>query len=350
MESNTATFLAGGDIAPTKIAGRGMFGEMRNVVMKLVVAFGLLSLASVMAVAQSWPQRPIKMIVPFPPGGGTDFVGRLIAKHLSQRLGQTIFVENRGGANGTVGLEALMRSNPDGYTIATTSDTPLTVNPFLYKNLPYRPLHDFVLVATVARSAEMLAVHPSVPARSVPELIALAKAKPGRLSYGSAGVGNFSDLAMQLFSLETGVKLLHVPYKGTGPAAVGLIGGEVQVGFLPAQTLLPHVKSGNLIAIGVGEPQRMPSLPDLPTVAETLPGFDAAAWEGIIVPVGTPKEIVTRLREETLSIMRDPAIAKQFTDQQKIVMALDSDEFADLVRKDSAKWEKVIKAAHIKVE
>ena len=323
---------------------------MQNLVRKLIVALGMLGFASVIAVAQSWPQKPIRMIVPFPPGGGTDFVGRLAAKHLSQRLGQTIFVENRGGANGTVGLQALMQSNPDGYTIATTSDTPLTVNPLLYENLPYEPLRDFVLVATVARSAEMLAVHPSIPARNVPELIAFAKENPDRLSFGSGGVGNFSHLAMELFSLETGVKLLHVPYKGTGPAAMALIAGDVQIGFIPVQTLLPYVKSGQLVAIAIGEPQRMPSLPDVPTVSETLPGFETAAWEGIVVPAGTPKEIVTRLREATLSIMRDPAIAKQFTDQQKIVMALGPNEFADLIRKDSAKWEKVIKAAHIKKE
>jgi len=323
---------------------------MQNLVRKLIVALGMLGFASTIAVAQSWPQKPIRMIVPFPPGGGTDFVGRLVAKHLSQRLGQTIFVENRGGANGTVGLQALMQSNPDGYTIATTSDTPLTVNPLLYENLPYEPLRDFVLVATVARSAEMLAVHPSIPARNVPELVAFAKENPDRLSFGSGGVGNFSHLAMELFSLETGVKLLHVPYKGTGPAAMALIAGDVQIGFIPVQTLLPYVKSGQLVAIAIGEPQRMPSLPDVPTVSETLPGFETAAWEGIVVPAGTPKEIVTRLREATLSIMRDPEIAKQFTDQQKIVMALGPNEFADLIRKDSAKWEKVIKAAHIKKE
>jgi len=323
---------------------------MQNLVRKLIVALGMLGFASMIAVAQSWPQKPIRMIVPFPPGGGTDFVGRLVAKHLSQRLGQTIFVENRGGANGTVGLQALMQSNPDGYTIATTSDTPLTVNPLLYENLPYEPLRDFVLVATVARSAEMLAVHPSIPARNVPELVVFAKENPDRLSFGSGGVGNFSHLAMELFSLETGVKLLHVPYKGTGPAAMALIAGDVQIGFIPVQTLLPYVKSGQLVAIAIGEPQRMPSLPDVPTVSETLPGFETAAWEGIVVPAGTPKEIVTRLREATLSIMRDPEIAKQFTDQQKIVMALGPNEFADLIRKDSAKWEKVIKAAHIKKE
>jgi tripartite-type tricarboxylate transporter receptor subunit TctC len=320
---------------------------MRNLVTKIVMALGILGFASAMAVAQGWPQRPIKMIVPFAAGGGTDFVGRLVAKHLSQRLGQTVFVENRGGANGTVGLEELMRSNPDGYTIATTSDTPLTVNPFLYKDLPYRPLQDFTLVATVVRSAEMFAVNPSVPARTIPELVALAKAKPGRLTYGSAGVGNFSHLGMELLSLETGTKFLHVPYKGTGPATMALIAGDVQVGFLPVQVLLPHVQAGQLIGIAIGDPKRLPSLPDVPTVAETLPGFDVAAWEGIIVPAKTPKEIVTRLREALHSMMSDPEIAAEFTNQKKIVMVLDSEQFADLVRRDSARWEKVIKAADI---
>ena len=206
---------------------------MRSLLPTLMVAVSLLSLGLSPSAAQNWPQKPIRMIVPFPPGGGTDFVGRLFAKYLSQLLGQTIFVENHGGANGTIGLQALMKSAPDGYTIATTSDTPLTVNPLLYKNLPYQPLRDFVLVATVVRSAEMLAVHRSVPARSVAELIALAKAKPGSLSFGTGGIGNFSHLAMELFSLETGVKMLHVPYKGTGPAAMALIAGDVQIGFIP---------------------------------------------------------------------------------------------------------------------
>jgi len=327
--------------------------KMKRLMVSLLttlVAVGLLSFGLAPSAAESWPQKPIRMIVPFPPGGGTDFVGRLVAKYLSQRLGQTIFVENHGGANGTVGLQTLMRSNPDGYTIAVTSDTPLTVNPLLYRNLPYQPLRDFILVATVVRSPQLLAVHPSVPARSVAELIALAKAKPGGLSYGTGGIGNFAHLAMELFSLETGVKLLHVPYKGTGPAAMGLIGGEVQMAFIPVQTLLPYVKSGQLVAIAVAEPRRMPSLPDVPTVAETLAGFEVAPWEGVIVPAGTPKEIVTRLREATLSIMRDPAIAEQFAIQQKTVMALGPDEFADLVRKDSARWEKVIKAANIQVQ
>src|SRR5262245_22040576 len=219
------------------------------------------------AFAQAWPQKPIKMIIPFPAGGGTDFIGRVAAKHLSDRLGQQVFVENRGGANGAIGLQALAQAEPDGYTIATSSDTPLVVNPWLYSKLPYEALRDFIPVATLVRFPGMLAVHPSVPVKSVAELIALAKAKPGDLTYASAGVGNFSHLAMELFSLATGVKLLHVPYKGTGPASLALIGGEVQMGFNNVQTLLQNVREGQLRALAVAEPQRMAALPDVPTVA-----------------------------------------------------------------------------------
>src|SRR5215813_5143981 len=188
---------------------------MRTQLSKLAAMLLLVCALPATALAQAWPQRPIKMIVPFPAGGGTDFIGRLAAKHLSDRLGQQVFVENRGGANGAVGLTALMQSDPDGYTISACSDTPLVVNPSLYEKLAYDPLRDFLPVATMVRFPGMLAVHPSVPARSVAELIALAKSKPGSLAYASAGIGNFSHLAMELFSQATGVKLLHVPYKGS---------------------------------------------------------------------------------------------------------------------------------------
>ena len=320
---------------------------MRSLVTTLVVAVGLLNLTPAPSVAQSWPQKPIKMIVPFPAGGGTDVVARMVAKHLSERLHQQIFIENRGGANGGIGLQALKQSAPDGYTIAATSDTPMTVNPWLYKNLSYDPLRDFVPVASLVRLPGMLAVHPSVPIRSIAELIALAKAKPNGLTYASAGVGNFSHLAMELFSLAAGVKLLHVPYKGTGPAAMGMLGGEVQIGFNNVQTLLPHVEAGKLIALAVAEPQRMPELPNLPAVAETVPGFEMAPWVGIIVPAGTPKAIVDHLSEVTLAIMRDPEIIKQFTDQQLTVMALEPNRFAELIRKDLDKWGPVTKTAGI---
>jgi tripartite-type tricarboxylate transporter receptor subunit TctC len=196
----------------------------------------------------------------------------------------------------------------------------------------------------------MLAVHPSVPAASVAELIALAKAKPGSLAYASAGVGNFSHLAMELFSLATGVKLLHVPYKGTGPASLALIGGDVQMGFNNVQTLLQNVRGGQLRALAVAEPQRVAALPDVPTVAETVPGFSMAPWIGIIVPVKTPKEVVARLGEATLAVMRDPEVIKVLNDQQVTPMAMGSDQFEDLIKKDLDRWANVIKTAGIKGE
>jgi tripartite-type tricarboxylate transporter receptor subunit TctC len=302
------------------------------------------------AAAQAWPQRPIRMICPFPAGGGTDFIARLAAKHLSDRLGQQVYVENRGGANGAIGLQALMQSDPDGYTIATTSDTPLVVNPWLYDKLPYRPLRDFVPVATLVRFPGMLAANPSVPVHSVAELIALAKDKPRGLSYSSAGVGNFTHLAMELFALATGVKLLHVPYKGTGPASLALISGEVQIGFNNVQTLLQNVRGGKLRALAVAEPQRMPALPEVPTVAETVPGFAMAPWIGIIVPAKTPKEIVTRLADAALAVMHDPEVINLLNDQQVTPMPSGPPEFEALVKQDLEKWADVIKTAGIKGE
>jgi tripartite-type tricarboxylate transporter receptor subunit TctC len=302
------------------------------------------------ALAQAWPQKPIKMIVPFPAGGGTDFIARVAAKHLSDRLGQQVFVENRGGANGGVGLQALMQSDPDGYTIATSSDTPLVVNPWLYDKLPYQALRDFAPVATMVRFPGVLATHPSVPVNNVAELIALAKAKPGGLAYASAGVGNFSHLAMELFSLSTGVKLLHVPYKGTGPASLALIAGEVQLGFNNVQTLLQNVRAGQLRALAVAEPQRVPTLPDVPAVAETVPGFTMAPWIGIIVPIKTPKDIVARLSQETLAVMRDPEVIKLLTEQQVTPMATGPDEFEALIKRDLERWSGVVKTVGIKGE
>ena len=323
---------------------------MRSVVGKVTAALGLILLVPALAMAQAWPQKPIKMIVPFPAGGGTDFIARLAARHLNDRLGQQVFVENRGGANGAIGLQALMASDPDGYTIATSSDTPLVVNPWLYDKLPYAPLRDFMPVATLVRFPGMLATHPSVPATNVAELIALAKGNPGSVTYASAGVGNFSHLAMELFALATGVKLLHVPYKGTGPASLALIGGEVQVGFNNVQTLLQNVSSGQLRALAVAEPQRIPLLPDLPTVAETVPGFSMAPWVGIIVPAKTPKDVVARLTQETLAVMHEPEVIKLLNDQQVTPMAIAADEFGELIKKDLDRWANVVKTAGIRGE
>ena len=323
---------------------------MRKPITKLLAALAIACLAPAYAAAQSWPQKPVKMIVPFPAGGGTDAIARIVAKYLTQRLGQQVFVENRGGANGGIGLQALAVSDPDGYTIATSSDTPLTVNPSLYSKLPYEPLRDFVPVTTLVRFPGMLAIHPSVPVRSIAELIALAKEKPGGLTYASAGVGNFSHLAMELFSLKAGIKLLHVPYKGTGPASLALVAGDVQMGFNNVSTLFQNMQAGQVVALGVAEPKRMPDLPNVPAVAETLPGFEMAPWAGIIVPAKTPKEIVTRLSQETIAVMRDPEVVKLLTEQQLTPYSLEAPEFEKLVRQDHEKWAAVIKTAGIKPE
>ena len=317
---------------------------------QLLDHIGIVLIATEIAAAQPWPQKPIKMIVPYPAGGGTDFIGRLAAKYLSDRLGQQVFVENRGGANGAIGLQGLMQSDPDGYTIATTSDTPLVVNPWLYEKLPYQPLRDFAPVATLVRFPGMLAVHPSVPVKTVAEMIALAKERPGSLTYASAGVGNFSHLAMELFALATGVKLLHVPYKGTGPASLALIGGEVQLGFNNVQTLLQNVRAGQLRALAVAEPQRVPALPDVPTVAETVPGFAMAPWIGVIVPAKTPKDIVARLSVETLAVMHNPEVINLLNDQQVTPMPTGADEFEKLIKTDLERWANVIKTIGIKGE
>ena len=323
---------------------------MRKIPSRIAAAAAVLLMATAVAGAQSWPQKPIRMIVPYPAGGGTDFIGRLAAKELTERLGQQVFVENRAGANGAIGLQALMQSDPDGYTIAASSDTPLVVNPWLYEKLPYQPLRDFVPVATLVRFPGMLAVHPSLPAHGVAELIALAKANPGSLAYASAGVGNFSHLAMELFALAAGVKLLHVPYKGTGPASLALIGGEVQMGFNNVQTLLQNVRAGQLRPLAVAEPQRLAILPDVPTVAETVPGFAMAPWVGIIVPARTPDEIVNRLAHATLAVMSDPAVIRLLNDQQVTPMAMRTQEFEQLIRSDLERWANVIKTAGIRPE
>jgi tripartite-type tricarboxylate transporter receptor subunit TctC len=298
--------------------------------------------------AQAWPQRPIRMICPFPAGGGTDFIARLAAKHLSDRLGQQVYVENRGGANGAIGLQALMQSDPDGYTIGAISDGPIVANPALYEKLAYQPLRDFIPVAMMIRYPSMLIAHPAVGVRNVADLIALAKAKPGVLTYSSGGTGNFSHLGLELLALQTGIKLLHVPYRGVGPATMALIGGDVQLMYNNVATALEHVRGGKAVPVAVGEPARLPALPDIPAVAETVPGFEMSAWVAIFVPAKTPKDVVTRLSQEVAALLKDPDVAKIFAEQQILAFYKDPDDLARYIKVELEKWDRVIKTAGIK--
>jgi tripartite-type tricarboxylate transporter receptor subunit TctC len=300
--------------------------------------------------AEPWPSKPIRMIVPFAPGGGNDYIGRLMAKHLSARLGQQVYVENRGGANGMIGLQALIQSEPDGYTIATTSDGPLVVNPHIYGKSPYDPLKDFTHVALMVKYPVLLVTHPAVPIRSVAELVALAKAKPGSIAYSSGGVGNYNHLAGELLANATGTKLLHVPYKGTGPATMALVAGEVQVMFSNVQTVIEHVRAKQSVALGVGELTRMPELPDVPAVAETVPGFESYTWVGIVGPPKMPKEIVDRLSREITDIMTDKDLVAQLAAQYVVPMPLPADAFTVYVKKEFDKWGALTKAANIRAD
>jgi tripartite-type tricarboxylate transporter receptor subunit TctC len=230
--------------------------------MRIVIATGILAMLPTLAAAQAWPNKPIKLIVPFPAGGGTDFIGRLAAKQLSERLGQPVYVDNRGGANGSIGVQAMMQSAPDGYTLGAISDGPTVINPVLYEKNPYHPLRDFVPVAQMIKFPSMLTANPSVPAKNVAELIALAKAKPGTLNYSSGGTGNFSHLGLELFAYQAGIKLVHVPYRGVGPATTAVLAGDVQLMYNNVATALEHVKAGKLVGLAVGEPQRLPTSGD----------------------------------------------------------------------------------------
>lgn len=302
------------------------------------------------APGQPWPQRPIKMICPFPAGGGTDFIARLAAKHLSDRLGQQVYVENRGGANGALGLQTLMQSDPDGYTIAAVSDGPTVANPALYEKLAYQPLRDFVPIAMMIRYPSMLIANPSVGIRNVAELIALAKAKPGVLTYSSGGTGNFSHLGLELLALQTGIKLLHVPYRGVGPATMALIGGDVQLMYNNVATALEHVRAGKAVPLAIGDPKRLPALPDIPAIAETVPGFEMSAWVGVFAPAKTPKEIVTRVSKEVAGFLKDPDVVKIFAEQQIVDFYKDPDDLTQYVKQELEKWDRVIKTAGIKGE
>ena len=317
---------------------------------KTLLALVLACATPMLAIAQAWPSRPIKLICPFPAGGGTDVIARIMAQHLSARLGQQVVVENRGGANGGIGAMELMRAEGDGYTLGAISDSPMTVNPSLYSNLQYQPSRDFFPIARFNHFPSYVVAHPAVPVKNIADLIAFAKANPGKLSYSSGGIGNFSHLGLEMLAFQTGISILHVPYKGVGPATTAVLGGDVQLMYNNVATALPHVQAGKLTGLAVGVSTRLPALPDVPTVAETVPGFNVTPWVGLFGPAKLPKDIAARLSREIEAVLKEPAVVKYFADQQIRAAYLDSPAFAQEIQKETDAWAKVIKTLGIKVE
>ena len=301
--------------------------------------------------AAEYPAKPVRMLVGFAPGGGTDTTARTIAQPLSEALGQQVVVDNRPGAAGNIATDIASKSLPDGYTVLMGTIAALAINPSLYKSLPFDPVRDFEPVTLAVSSTNVLAVHPSVPVKNVRELIALAKAQPDKLSYGSSGVGGAGHLAGVLFDSLAGTKMVHIPYKGGAPAMIALIGGEVQLVFATAETAVPQIKSGKIRALGVTMAKRTALLPDLPTIAEGgLPGYEANNWYGILLPAKTPRAIVERLSRETVKVLNTPAIKEQLFRQGLDASPSTPQEFSAYIKSEMAKWSKVVKASGAKAE
>jgi len=320
----------------------------KGVSLMLKIAAVLLAL-SVPAAAQDYPTKPIRLIIPFPPGGSNDVVGRMIALQLGERLGRQVIVDNRGGAGGIIGTEAASKAAPDGYTLLIISIAH-AVSPWLYK-LQYDPIKSFVPVSILASGPNVLVVHPSLGVHSVTELIALAKEKPGQLNYASAGIGSFQHLGGELFKLTAGINMVHVPYKGGGPAMTDVLGGYTKIMFSSMVQTTPFVLNGQLRALGTSGAKRNPALPDVPTIAEAgLPGYEATNWWGIVAPAGTPPEIVEKLHTEIAAVQESPKTKEQFAAQGADIVQMTSAEFGTVIEKEINKWERVVKEAGIKAE
>jgi tripartite-type tricarboxylate transporter receptor subunit TctC len=303
------------------------------------------------AFAQAYPNKPIRMIVPFPPGGTADILGRAIGQKLAENVGQQVIVENRAGANGNIGAQIVAKSPPDGYTLLMSPQSTLTNNPSLYSALPFDTLKDFAPITLVAETPHFIVVHPSVPAKTVGDLIALAKAKPGYLTFASAGSGSSLHLSGELFKSMSGIDIVHIPYKGAAPAVTDLLGGQVSMMFDTGPSALPHVRSGKTRAIAVTTAKRSRLMPDLPTVVESgLPGYDVTTWFGLVAPSGTPREIVTKLNTEVVRILQAPEVKERLETQAADPVGNTPEEFAAIIRADIAKWGEVIKLAGVRIE
>jgi tripartite-type tricarboxylate transporter receptor subunit TctC len=299
------------------------------------------------AAGQTYPVRPIRLIVPYPAGGPTDFVGRTVGQKLSQYLGQQVVVDNRPGAGTVIGSELVARAAPDGYTLLFGTGGGTFLAPLMLPKVPYDPHRDFEPVAMLVMSPQVLVVHPSVPANSVGELIALAKAKPGVLNFASVGTGTSPHLGGELFQSLTGTKIVHVPYKGTAPAMTDLISGQVQMMFTSMPTVLAHVKSGKLRLLGTGGTKRSAAIGDTPPIAETVPGFELVTWYGVFAPVRTPEAIVKRLNAEIAKVLADPESRERMTAQGLEPTPMTPDQVRRYTQEETKRWTRLIKAAGI---
>ncbi len=311
----------------------------------------LLALICASASAQSYPTKAIRWIVTYPPGGPTDFVARAIGAKLTEAWGQQVVIDNRAGAGGVIGTELASKAAPDGYTLLFGTSAGLTINPALVSKLPYDPVRDFAPVSLLVINPQILVVTNSVPVNSVKELIAYAKSRPGQLNYASVGQGSPNHLGMELLKALAGIDMVHVPYKGTGPAVTDLLGGQVQLMFNSMPVVLPLIKGGKLKGLAVGSLQRSPAAPDVPTVAEAgVPGFENVTWYGMFAPARTPQDVIVKLNAQVVKILTDPEMAQRMASQGAEPRGTTAEELARFMRVESERWKKVIKAASIKLE
>ena len=303
------------------------------------------------ALAQAFPGTSIRWILPYPPGGGSDTIARPFARKLSENIGQQVIIDNRGGAGGNIGMEAAARAAPDGYTVVMGLTAQLAVNPALFTKIPYDPIRDFEPIMLLANGGYLLVAHPSLPAKTVTDLIAIARKRPGELLYASSGNGSGGHLASELFNVMAGVRITHVPYKGGGQAMVDTVAGQTQLLFTPPISSAGHVESGRLRAIAISTTKRLSSMPKLPTIAESgVPGYDSGVWYAMLAPRGTPQNIIARLHEEFRKVLGDSAIRGFLTKSGVEPDGGTPDELSKYMRSELAKWAKVIKAANITVD
>jgi len=320
---------------------------------KRVLALSIAALAacaSTAAVAQTYPAKPIRMVVHFPPGGPTDLVARMLGQKMAETWGQQVLVENRPGANGIIGIENVVRAAPDGYTLAFATGGSMSVTPALGKKLPYDVFRDLTPISLVVINPQILVAHPSLPAGSMKELIRVAKAQPGQINYASVGPGSPQHLGMEMLKHMTGADMTHIPYKGTAPAITDILAGHVSLMFNSMPSVLPHTKTGRLKALAVSTSRRSAAAPDVPAVAETVPGFNYATWYGILGPAGLPKDIVAKLNAEIVRILRDKEVSQRLAGAGAEPAPGTPDDLAKYMRSEYEQWRKTIVAAKLKID